>query len=81
MAAHVLDDIVNGGNSIVHETMNPTSYAVMDQYGNHVGFETYDGNGNIIEDYDNPTSRIKEFDRDSMQAIDEMERPFPVIVK
>jgi hypothetical protein len=37
MAAHVLDDIVNVGNSIVHETMNPTTYAVMDQYGNHVG--------------------------------------------
>ncbi len=81
MASRVLDDIVGSGNGVIYETMNPTTYAVMDQYGNHIGFETHDGNGNLIEEYDNPTSRIKEFDRDAMQAIDEMERPFPVIIK
>ena len=80
-AAQLIDETVTIGSEVSYETRNPKTYAVMDQYGNHIGFETHDSEGNLIENYPNPTTRISEFDRDAMQAIDEFKKPYDVIVK
>ena len=81
-AASILDNLIpSNPTSTAYETLNPTTYAIIDQSGNPIGYETYDSNGNVIMDYDNPTTPIKEVDPTSMTAIDDCERQYPVKYK
>ena len=77
-AASILDSVVPVSENVQYETMHPTTYAVIDELGNPVGFETYDDTGNLIPSYPNPTSNIIDIDRDSMVAEDDLKRKFPV---
>jgi hypothetical protein len=81
-AASILDNLIPANpSSTAYENLNPTTYVVVDQTGSPLGYETYDDRVNIIEDYDNPTTSIKEVDPTSMTAVDDCERQYPVKYK
>ena len=78
-ASQVLDELIpSNPTSTRYETLNPTTYVLVDEAGNNLGYETMDENGNVIEDYNNPTALIREIDQSAETAIDELDRVYPI---
>ena len=80
-AADVLDSILPGEpTSTKYEDRKPVTYVVTDESGKVHGYETYDSEGNLIEDYDNPTAEISTVDISANIAVDEFSREWKLKV-
>jgi hypothetical protein len=77
----IIDQLVQTPTSTAFETLNPTTYAIVDESGNAYGYETYADNGQLIPEYDNPHAGIVSTDIVAGVAIDDVGRRYPIKMK
>lgn len=78
-ASKVIDNLIPNVNSnIRHENSEPTTYVMLGETDDDVEYATYSSDGNLIPDFNNPTGRITNIDRDSKTAVNEFLEQFPI---
>ena len=78
-ATGILDDVI--GMQVVnkytqHETENPTTVVLIGDSDDDVEYATYNDNGELLDDYPNPTTDITEINREAGYAKDALLRTY-----
>ena len=70
-ASQVIDDLVPEVSDVVkYESIKPKTYVILGDTDDDFEFATFDSQGNLIPDYQNPTSTIAKVDRINRHALD-----------
>lgn len=79
--ATVLDDIVDASANkhIQYEASSPKTYVVVGETDKENTFVTYDKNGNLLESYPNPESKIVSIDRNANSAMDDLHKSYEIL--
>lgn len=74
-AASILDSLIPSSDVSEHiqfEASQPKTFVVVGRDGSDPEYQTFSGDGTIIPDYPNPTSKITDIDKDTGKATDEL---------
>ena len=74
-ASTILDSLIPSSDVSEHiqfESSQPKTFVVIGRDGSDPEYQTFSGDGTIIPDYPNPTSKITDIDKDTGKATDEL---------
>lgn len=81
-ASKVIDELVPSvNNNIAYENTEPTTYVMLGDTDDDVEYATYSSNGDLLPDFNNPSGKITNIDRDSKTATNEYLEQFPIKFK
>lgn len=82
-ASEVIDSVLPNAVSqqIQLESAEPKTYVVLGETDDDATYETYGSDGNIIQNYPNPTAKINSVDRQAKKAYDENLNEYDIIFK